>query len=139
MPRRFLDLEGVEEPEVAPKGGDGRLPQRNLGIRVTLSDLLGSELLAPDERLTWARPRLGENYSCTVTTDGRLRLPDGRLLSSPSGAAMAVADVASYDGWYAWRSSARGGVTLADLRKRYLAAEDEGQTVNLSEDLPSSP
>jgi len=37
---------------------------------------------------------------------------------------MAVADVVSYDGWYAWRSESHGGVTLAKLRDQYLAAEE---------------
>jgi hypothetical protein len=30
----------------------------------------------------------------------------------------------SYDGWYAWRSENRGGVTLAQLCDQYLAADD---------------
>jgi Restriction Enzyme Adenine Methylase Associated len=122
--RRFLNLEGVEEPELPAESGDRKRLRRGASVKVSVPDLLGAGLLTADEQLTWLRPRLGESYTCTVTADGRLRLPDGRILSSPSGAAMAVADIVSYDGWYAWRSESRGGVTLAQLRDQYLAAEE---------------
>jgi hypothetical protein len=36
---------------------------------------------------------------------------------SPSGAAMAAAEVVSYDGWYAWRVG-EGGPTLNELRRK---------------------
>lgn len=120
--RRFLDVEGVEESELPAEPGTAR-KRRSSGLKVSLADLLGAGLIESGEQLRWLRPKLGQEYACTVSLDGRLRLPDGRLFGSPSGAAMASADVVSYDGWHAWRSARNGNATLADLRDRYLAAE----------------
>lgn len=106
--------------------------RRGSSFRVTLPDLTGAGLLCPDEILTWERPRLGASYTCTVTPDGRLQIPDGRLFSSPSGAAMAAADISSYDGWYAWRSARSGGRTLTELREQFLAADQSASAAPIS-------
>jgi hypothetical protein len=39
------------------------------------------------------------------------------MFSSPSRAAMELADVPAYDGWHAWRVERLGGKTLDDLRR----------------------
>lgn len=64
--------------------------------------------------LRWERPRKGTSHTATLLEPGRILLPDGSEHRSPSGAAMAAADVASYDGWYAWRLP--DGRTLNDAR-----------------------
>jgi hypothetical protein len=82
-----------------------------------LSDLLDEGLLHEGEELIWKRPRVGQEFTATVTEDGRLRLADGRTFSSPSRAAMEAANIPSYDGWYAWRTKATTE-TLHALRER---------------------
>lgn len=119
--RRFLDLEGVEEPGLTVgENNDGDRPNGQTSARVGLADLLGAGLLKPGERLVWRRPRLDATYHCVVTDDARLRADDGRIFTTPSGAAMTLADVGAYDGWHAWKLTSRPGVPLDDLRQEFL-------------------
>lgn len=123
--RRFLDIEGAEEPAVigeATTSSTIRISRPNR-LRISLADLLGADLLRTGDELVWNRPRLNQAYHCTVTDDARLRLADGRVFTTPSGAAMAVADVVAYDGWHAWRVQAQGGIPLDDLRQKFLTLD----------------
>jgi hypothetical protein len=116
--RRFLDVEGDHEPELsglaAEETGD---VTRIGGRRLRLSDLLDSGLLQEGEELVWKRPRVGQEFTATVTEDGHLRLADGRTFASPSRAAVEAASIPSYDGWYAWRTKSTAE-TLHALRER---------------------
>jgi hypothetical protein len=88
-----------------------------------VAGLLGSGLLTAPERLVWTRPRLGQIYGCVVTDDARLHLDDGRVFTTPSGAAIAAADVIAYDGWHAWRIESRGGVPLDQLLEQFASLD----------------
>lgn len=127
--RRLVDVQDEREPvlsAVVAGGSDARLGATDHtmvgGRRVRLLDLLEAGLVEVDEKLHWDRPRVGGSYDAVVTANGGIRLDDGREFSSPSRTAMAVAGVASYDGWYAWRVERLGGVTLNDLRLKLAQA-----------------
>lgn len=129
--RRFIDVEGDHEPvfdddgESLAESGTGPVHLKIDGRRVQLTDLIDAGLLTSGERLSWRRPRTGEEYVVEVADNGLL-LPDGRVVSTPSRAAMDVADVVSYDGWYAWRNS--NGEDLHTLRLRLLSSIDVTET-----------
>lgn len=116
--RKFLNIEGDHIPEIQipDSSNEGADHTKIFGRRVQISDLLDANLLQPKEELVWIRPRLDQEYTATVTSNGSLMLPDGRTFSSPSGAAMAAAEIPAYDGWYAWRQRGSSGKTLNDLR-----------------------
>lgn len=136
--RRFIDIEGDHEPvfeaELQPEGEDSASPVHLKidGRRIQLSDLVDNGMLVAGETLRWDRPRTGVSYSVEVTDTAGLRLPDGRVVSSPSRAAMDLADVISYDGWYAWKNS--DGVVLDALRRRMLQALAEDSVAAASGD-----
>jgi len=73
------------------------------GRRVRTADLLENGLIESGEQLIWVRPRRGEEFHAKVLENGSIELPDGRVFSSPSLAAIKAADIPAYDGWYAWR------------------------------------
>jgi len=124
--RRVLDVEWETEPEAGPPvvplattttgtSSTGALDFRE----VTLAEVTAS--LSTPCALTWSRPKKGVTYAATLLPDGRIKLDDsGKEFSSPSGAAMAAAQVVSYDGWYAWKLD--DGRTLNDLRHELAAA-----------------
>lgn len=82
--------------------------------------------MTPTE-LVWSRPRKGEKHLATLLAGGAIRLDDGREFASPSGAAMAAAQVVSYDGWYAWRLVSDGR-SLNDLRHHVADAGTAADT-----------
>lgn len=92
-----------------------------------LSDLVDAGLLRAGQQLIWRRPRLGVEYRAAVTETG-IRLEDGREFASPSRAAIEAAQIAAYDGWYAWRVDADGGETLHDLRIRLAQQTSQSAT-----------
>ncbi|MFC7958857.1 restriction system modified-DNA reader domain-containing protein [Rhodococcoides kroppenstedtii] len=118
--RRFLNVEHEDELEVphlsapipgssdAPSATNGDLDFREVSLTQVV-DWLGGPV-----PLIWERPRKGTRYTATLDADGFITLPDGRMFYSPSGAAMAAADVVSYDGWYAWRTP--DGKSLNQIR-----------------------
>lgn len=123
--RRFLNVEWETEPEearppVMTTPGDETGDVEMLGVgavtdfrEVTLPEVAAT--LTTPLTLVWNRPRKGQRFEATLLPGGRIRLSDGREFRTPSGAAMAAADVVSYDGWYAWRIGEEGP-TLNDLR-----------------------
>lgn len=92
----------------------------------TLADLIGAGLLKADEPLEWTRPQVGITFHATVTEDGGIRLDDGRRFASPSTAGVAAANVPTLNGWISWRVPRLAGVTLADVRSKYLADNATG-------------
>lgn len=121
--RRFLDCEGIAEPELPEAVRQDPAVSARAYHNVSIADLIGVGLLRFDEELVWDRPRLGQHHRCTVTADGRLRLSDGTVVSSPSAAAGKAAGVGAFDGWEAWRAPDRGNALLDDLRRQYQTAE----------------
>jgi hypothetical protein len=121
--RRFLDIEGIEEPQLPASEGasaPAAVTRRRARHNATIPDLIGAGLLDVEEKLEWVRPRTNTTLTCHVTVDGRLRLPDGSVYGSPSGAATAAARGGSFDGWEAWRATGHGRRLLDDLRREYL-------------------
>lgn len=116
--RRFLDVEGEHEPDLAPTAVDEATPDATQfeGRRVQLSDLMEAGLVGDGEELVWRRPRVGEEHRAAVTAEGAILLEDGRTFSSPSRAAKEAARIPAYDGWYAWRL-VRDDRTLHALRE----------------------
>lgn len=114
--RRFLDIVGEQEPELAGEGATSHYTRID-GRRVRLSDLIEAELLRPGDALIWPRPRLGVTHHATISENGGIALEDGREFSSPSLAAKEAANIPAYDGWHAWRVERLDGVFLNELRK----------------------
>lgn len=108
----------VEPSQVA---ASGEAASRE-GRRVGLPDLVEAGLLKEGVEIVWPRPRLGQEYRARITADGQIALPDGREFSTPSAAAMAAANMASYDGWHAWRVGSAQGPLLDDLRRQLAEA-----------------
>ncbi len=138
--RRFLNVDWETEPETSvnaaatPSGGDSTDDATSAPVldfrEVTLADV--ADLIGTPRDLVWTRPRKGERYEATLLDPGRIKLPDGKEFRSPSGAAMAAAQVVSYDGWYAWRLG-EDGPTLNDLRHRIASAASSSETPSASE------
>jgi hypothetical protein len=120
--RRFLDMEWETEPESAftptpAPVSDRAAPSPDSIAESPISDVrdfrevtlaeVAAAVQAP-ATLVRTRPRKGERHEATLLDTGLIRLPDGRDHRSPSGAAMAAAEVVSYDGWYAWRLGENG-------------------------------
>ncbi|MFG2582025.1 DUF4357 domain-containing protein [Streptomyces malaysiensis] len=80
-----------------------------------LAKLLTAGLLQAGQRLTWRRRNLGQEHRAHVTAEGSLRLEDGRICASPSGACEAVTG-AKANGWDAWHTD--DGTSLSALRGR---------------------
>ena len=125
--RRFLDVEWADEPEAAPASpkpvapdpsGDSDVDVRDFR-EVTLAEV--ASVVETPATLVWVRPRKSARYEATLLDNGIIRLSSGVEHRSPSGAAMAVAEVVSYDGWYAWRVG-DAGPTLNDLRHEVAAS-----------------
>lgn len=129
--RRFLDVASEHEPEFASgtaatagtSGTEGPARFEIEGRRIALSDLIEAGLLAVREVLVWERPRLGVTYRATVGEKGTLRLEDGREFSSPSRAAIEVAEIPAMDGWLVWRNGE--GERLRDLRSKLIESDPE--------------
>ncbi|MFF8593524.1 hypothetical protein ACF061_19195 [Streptomyces sp. NPDC015220] len=81
--------------------------------KAALTPLLADGRLMVGQALTWRRRNLGQEHTAFVTADGKLRLDDGTVHDTPSGACSAAAGVA-VNGWSAWRTDK--GVALQELR-----------------------
>ncbi|WP_020670198.1 hypothetical protein [Amycolatopsis nigrescens] len=103
-----------------------RRPMRVFGSRsarrVGLRDLLDAGLVAAGDELVYRRPGLGVHWTGQVTAQGMLRLDDGRVFATPSGATDALGSP-NQTGWRFWRR-ARDGHTLLDLRTEYKSTMD---------------
>ena len=69
----------------------GTWPPRESSKPGPIKDLIDAGLLSPGQRLTWHRRNKAETYLATVTADARLRLADGSVHNSASGAAAYIA------------------------------------------------
>jgi hypothetical protein len=107
--RRLLGLESGESgAEAAGRGNSAG------GERGELASLVEAGLLGVGEQLVWKRRHT--THSATVTRGGCLQLSDGRVFSSPSGAARALSGY-EVNGWRNW-GRPQDGVRLSSLRDR---------------------
>lgn len=98
--RRVLGLDAEQQPDKPGK----------------LLPLLKTGELKPGDELIWRRTQLGEVHQATVLATGCIRLADGRIFTSPSGACSALSNT-SVDGWEEWRRTS-DDVRLDELRQR---------------------
>ncbi|UVS76500.1 hypothetical protein [Actinokineospora sp. UTMC 2448] len=98
--RRLLGLQ--PEPAASKPGG--------------LSALLAAGLLNPNDELVWRRPQLGHLHRATVMANGCIRLENGTVAKTPSGACSELTNT-SADGWEEWRR-ASDDVRLDELRRQ---------------------
>ncbi|MEV0012929.1 hypothetical protein [Streptomyces sp. NPDC047973] len=88
-------------------------PTADHNRKAALTPLLIDGRLTVGQALTWRRRNLGQVHTAFVTADGKLRLDNGTVHDTPSGACSAVAGVA-VNGWSAWHTAE--GTPLQDLR-----------------------
>lgn len=85
---------------------------------VNITDLLDARLLEPKERLRGVRSN--KKYQAAVTSDGKIRLDDGRVFDTLSGAAAKLTGQ-SNNGWTFWQVNRSGDwCELAAIRQAYL-------------------
>jgi hypothetical protein len=101
--RRVLGLDSFEATALAPHSTE---------TRGELWPLIQAELLEVGEELIWKRRQ--STYTATVTSNGCLRLSDGRVFATPSGAARTLSGY-EVNGWRSW-GRARNSVRLSSLR-----------------------
>ena len=96
-------------------GGDER--QRYYGV--TIEDLLIAGLLRAGQTLSGERN--GQQFTATVTGDGKIALSDGQGYDTPSNAGAAALGVGACNGWRFWGiETSRGWVPLTRLRDEFL-------------------
>ncbi|MGW2115497.1 restriction system modified-DNA reader domain-containing protein [Streptomyces zhihengii] len=99
--RRLLGLSAHTDGEEVPRSGG------------TLAPLLDQGRLTVGDVLVWTRRNLRREHRAEVLANGDLRLEDGSVHSTPSGAASFLAGN-QQNGWRAFATEA--GVLLKDLR-----------------------
>ncbi|MGW5215418.1 restriction system modified-DNA reader domain-containing protein [Streptomyces sp. NPDC004051] len=104
--RRVLGL-----PEKATRSGS--VVAAPSSPEAALRPLLADRRLRPGQRLVWRRRNLNRVHYAEVLENGTLRLEDGSVHDTPSGAATALAGN-SQNGWTAFATE--DGVLLRDLR-----------------------
>lgn len=105
--RRLLGLDS--EVSETPVGGE-----RDAVRRGELAPLIEAGLLEVGQRLVWKRRQT--THEAAVTVDGSLRLSDGRVFGTPSGAARALSGY-EVNGWRNW-GRPEDDVRLSSLRDR---------------------
>jgi Restriction Enzyme Adenine Methylase Associated len=91
------------------QGSDGHGQRRDQ----SLAPLLGDGRLRAGQRLVWRRRNLRQEHRAIVLETGALRLDDGTVHATPSGAATAIAG-SQQNGWKVWMTD--DGMPLMDLR-----------------------
>jgi hypothetical protein len=116
-----FDDSGIPEPET-PSGRRRPVFYSYHGRRVTVADLIEAGHLNVGETIEYRRAREGVVFTASLSTEGRIRVEDGREFESLSRAAATLANVGALPGWEVWTAPARGGRRLMDLRSEFLEA-----------------
>ncbi|WP_103503614.1 MULTISPECIES: DUF4357 domain-containing protein [unclassified Streptomyces] len=103
--RKLLGLPPSETSASNPAGASQR--------DQSLVPLLADGRLGAGQRLVWKRRNLKREHHAVVLSTGELRLDDGSVHSTPSGAATMIAGN-QQNGWKAWTTE--DGVPLKELR-----------------------
>ncbi|MEU0472901.1 hypothetical protein ACFW5S_04920 [Streptomyces olivaceus] len=104
--RRILGLPGKATPS-GPTATSPSPPE------AALLPLLADRRLQPGQRLVWRRRNLNEVHYAEVLANGTLRLEDGSVHDTPSGAATTLAGN-QQNGWKVFTTE--NGVLLGDMR-----------------------
>lgn len=85
--------------------------------RVKIIDLINAELINPGDKIY--RYYKGEKYEAEISSDGKIRLQDGTIVSSLSKAANYISGK-SEDGWIIWKYRDKNGKEwlMDELRKK---------------------
>lgn len=110
-----LDLTTLSSEQLTLSGRRGG---GSRGRRIPLREIQEKGLLHAGDIFEWRRPKLGVTYTATLTSDGKLKLPDGSLHDTPSGAAKAATGTAAVAGPSVWRRTADGR-SIADIIRQY--------------------
>jgi hypothetical protein len=111
-------LAGAGQPYAAGQVRPAVASAVSPGSRGALAPLLRAGLLTVGQRLTWARPRLGEVHTVTVDERGNLIGDGGVTYRTPNAAANAIAGYPTV-GWPVWCTD--DGVSVGLLRTRLPA------------------
>lgn len=109
-----LDLLSLNEAQLLGFGGRGRVARSK---PTRLEDVFRVGLLSPGDVLVWERPEKKQKFEVVVTDNGAIRLPNGTLATSPTGAAKQVSG-SNVSGISVWKR-ASDGVALRTLWNRY--------------------
>lgn len=109
--RRLLGLERRDTPQEGPG-------QEATGREQSLAPLLADGRLRVGQRLVWRRRNLRQVHHAEVLPNGDLRIEDGSVHTTPSGAASALAGNPQ-NGWRAFATEQ--GILLRDLRSPHRA------------------
>ncbi|WP_345597286.1 hypothetical protein [Streptomyces marokkonensis] len=104
--RRVLGL-----PEKATQSGSTAVAPSSR--EAALSPLLADRRLRPGQRLVWRRRNLNQVHYAEVLANGTLRLEDGSVHDTPSGAATALAGN-TQNGWTVFTTE--DGILLREMR-----------------------
>jgi hypothetical protein len=107
--RKLLGLSGTTAADIA----DGAPAARSSARDQSLAPLLADGRLHGGQQLVWRRRNLKQVHHAVVLDNGDLRLEDGSLHSTPSGAASALAGNPQ-NGWKAFATE--DGTLIKDLR-----------------------
>ncbi|WP_197034553.1 MGMT family protein [Glycomyces sp. NRRL B-16210] len=108
---RLLGLDGPETQQSPP-------PSPEAGV---LAPLVKAGLLREGDQLSWRRSQKNITYTATVGPNGTMRLANGAIAASPSGAATMLAG-GNHPGWDVWKQI-QSGLTLSQLRAQLGGAE----------------
>ncbi|MEV0974471.1 GmrSD restriction endonuclease domain-containing protein [Microtetraspora glauca] len=104
-------------PKYPAPGALEAVPKSNGVFGVKIADLIDLGLL--EAGTTLIDHQRGTDATAVVTSDGKIDV-DGETFDTPSGAACAVLDVKSYNGWEFWYAATDNGLKLlSDLREEF--------------------
>lgn len=86
---------------------------------VSVRDLLVAGLLREGQQLRFSR---ANEQIAVLDSNGGLRVGD-QSYRSPSSAARALNGGVAVNGWTAWRLADSDGVSLAEVRRRFLSSQ----------------
>jgi hypothetical protein len=79
-----------------------------------LMDLIENGKLKPGTKIIMKKK--GVIYNATITSDGKIKLENGGIFNSPSGAARFLNKGKPIDGWISWKLADEKKLNLDSLR-----------------------
>lgn len=85
--------------------------------KISVKKLVDLGFLKPNAELIWKKRSAEKVFLATITDDGSIRIADGSLHKSLSGAARHLNSGKPIDGWNVWRIL-ETNQTLSEVRKK---------------------